>query len=343
MKKSKKIIFSFLAVFVAAVLIFGGYLGYRMYFNAPETEHDYSEIYSKGDISYDVDSDGKFSVLKINDTHFFDGVCENDKRTVDELKIILDKTPCDLVIVNGDMVDGFNLKASYDKYQATEIFAELLESYDVPWTFAPGNNDNEIDGENEDLIAFMMQYDNFICGNEKNVDGSVQFFIDLEYNGELAHTIAVMDSHARTVKAIGGYDYIKQSQIDWLLKGVNERRVKTSIYFHMPTPAFETAYTEGVPFEEFPMYDTYPYDDIKKNELFDNAIKDNEYISLISTGHVHSNDMCSLYNGIYYQLSSVSGYSAFRDSFITPSCTLTEIDVTADSVADLYRFEKVYA
>ena len=51
------------------------------------------------------------------------------------------------------MVDGFNLNPDYDKYGATRIFADLVDSYNIPWTFLPGNNDSEIDGENEDLIA----------------------------------------------------------------------------------------------------------------------------------------------------------------------------------------------
>ena len=74
----------------------------------------------------------------------------------------------------------------------------------------------------------------------------------------------------------------------------------------MPTTAFQTAYDNGEAYEGFDMYNTYPYDEIKNDDVFDNVIKDNEYITLISCGHQHSNNKCSFYNGRYYQLSSVS-------------------------------------
>ncbi|MGN1202549.1 MAG: metallophosphoesterase, partial [Eubacterium sp.] len=262
-------------------------------------------------------------------------------KTLEGLKAILDETPCDLIIMNGDLVDGFNLKSTYDKYQAIRIFAELIESYNIPWTFAPGNNDGEMDGSNEDIIAYLMQYNNFIYGNEQGVDGSMQFFIDLKANGKLVHSIAVMDSGARKPKATGNYDFIKDTQINWLLEGINERQVKTSVFFHMPTPAFQTAYDNGDAYDGFAMYNTYPYDDIEKNKLLDDMTADNEFISLISCAHQHSNNMCSFYNGRYYQLSSISGYSASHDDFIIPSCTLTVIDTTAADVRSMYTFEQI--
>ncbi len=343
MKKSSKIIISVISVLLAAIISFGGYLGYRFYGNKPETANSYEEIYDQEQASLNVQDDGLFRVLKINDTHFFDGVCENDKKTLDELKIILNKTPCDLIIADGDIVDGFNLKSSYNKYQAISLFAELIEEYNIPWTFAPGNNDGEIDGENEDVIAYMMQYDNFICGNDKNTDGSMQFFIDLKSNGRLVHSIAVMDTGARKIKAVGNYDSIKKNQIEWLLNGIDERKVKTSVFFHMATPAFQEAYNNGDRYDNFFSSESYPYDEIDENKLFDDMTADNEYISLISAGHIHSNNMCSFYNNRYYQLSSVSGYSASHHDFITPSCTLTVINTNADDTQSMYSFEQISA
>ena len=78
-------------------------------------------------------------------------------------------------------------------------------------------------------------------------------------------------------------------------------------------------------------------------ELFDEMTADNEYISLISIGHVHSNNMCHFYNNRYYQLSSVSGYNASHPEDLTPSCTLTLIDVTKESTKEMYHFEKIEA
>ena len=188
-----------------------------------------------------------------------------------------------------------------------------------------------------------MQYKNFVYGNEVNIDGDMQFFIDLEYKGELAHSLAFLDSNARTIKAIGEYDYIKESQINWLLSKIDERKVKTSVFFHMNTPEFKTAFEQGEAYENFPSAYVYDLDNITKNKLFDDMTADNEYISLISIGHVHSNNMCSFYNGRYYQLSSVSGYNASHPDDMKPSCTLTVIDVTETNPQEMYEFSKIEA
>ncbi len=343
-KKIWKIITILLAVVLLCIGSFGGYVLYRFNFNRPnDLEHSYEEIYNQSQVTYDVGVDGKFSVLKINDTHFFNGICENDVKTINDIKSILDKTPCDFIAINGDMVEGFNLVSDYDKYGATKIFADLVDSYNIPWTFLPGNNDSEIDGENEDLIAYMMQYDNFVYGNEENIDGDMQFFVDLEYNGELVHSLAFLDSNARTIKAIGKYDYIKENQINWLLKEIDQRKVKTSVFFHMNTPAFKTAFDNGEPYKDFPAAYIYDLDTITENKMFDDMTADNEFISLLSIGHVHSNNMCHFYNGRYYQLSSVSGYNASHDEEMIPSCTLTVIDVTEENAKEMYQFFKIEA
>ena len=78
-------------------------------------------------------------------------------------------------------------------------------------------------------------------------------------------------------------------------------------------------------------------------------------LSLLSCSHRHGNNMCSFYNGRYYQFSSVSGYNgryyqfssvsgynAGRPSEIIPSCTLTTIDVNAEDTKSMYSFEQIY-
>lgn len=346
-KSKKKVIIKVTAIILAIVLIavgsFGGYLLYRFNCDKSGAVNGYDQVYTANQINLSTDDNGIIKVLKINDTHFFNGLCENDKHTLDDLKMILDKTPCDLIVVDGDLVEGFNLKSSYDKFGAIDLFASLVEEYGTPWTFAPGNNDYEIDGSNEAIIAFMMQYEHFVYGNSNGIDGSMQFIIDV-YNGDkFVHSIAVMDSGARKPKALGPYQPITENQANWLNDEVNARKVKTSVFFHMPTNAFEAAYDNGEVYNGFDMYKTYPYDGIKNDDVFDNVIKDNEYITLISCAHQHSNNMCSFYNGRYYQLSSVSGYSAGRNDFIYPSCTLTTINTLDDNAQTMYTFEQIRA
>ena len=344
MKKKSivKIISVLLSVALVFVITVGGYFVFRLNCDKSGAVHSYEEVYAKGGVYVHLDNSGLFKVLKINDTHLLNGVCDNDVKTLESIKTVLNQTPCDLIIVNGDLVDGFNLSLDYNKYQAIDKFAELIEDYDIPWTFAPGNNDSEMDGDNEDVIAYMMKYTHFIYGNDQGVDGSMQLFIDLLYNQKLVHSVAVLDSNSRKIRVIGSYDYIKQSQIDWLVKGVNERNVKTSIFCHIPTPQFKEAYENGKAYEGYQMFNNNDYADISENALFDNAVNDIDNITLISCSHQHGNNMCSFYNDRYYQLSSPSGYNAGRPEEIIPSCTLTTINVNSENVESMYEFEQIY-
>ena len=107
---NKKKIVRIIAIILAVVLLgagsFGGYVLYRFNFNAPkDLKNSYDEIYNQPQITYDVGDDGEFSVLKINDTHFYNGTCEKDAKTIEDLKVILDSTPCDFIVMNGDMIN----------------------------------------------------------------------------------------------------------------------------------------------------------------------------------------------------------------------------------------------
>lgn len=134
-KQIIRIIASLLTVVLLCVGTFGGYLLYRFNCDKSGSNNDYNAVYFQPVSTFDVGDDGKFDVLKINDTHFYNGTCEDDKHTLSDLKTILDKTPIDFIVVNGDLVEGFNLRRDYDKYNAISLFADLIEEYDIPWTF----------------------------------------------------------------------------------------------------------------------------------------------------------------------------------------------------------------
>ncbi len=347
MKRAGKRIIKVIALVLALVIVgcgcFGGYVLYRLNCDKSGGEYDYSAVFTAPAYSFDAGDDGEFDVIKINDTHFINGTCENDRRTLSELKSQLDKTDFDFIVVNGDLIDGFNFRTDYDKYGALDTFIGFIESYSTPWTFCPGNNDGELDGDNEAVIAYLMKGDNFIYGNKEGIYGSMEFFADITYKGSVVHTLAFLDSGMRKPKAFGEYDYIHESQIQYLLDGVNERKVPASVFFHMPSPDFEKAYESGEEYGGFLKCKYFPYDSIEKNSLFDDMIKDNEYISLLSCGHQHSNNMCSFYGGRWYQLSSCNGYSAVNTLTDVAGATLTRIYVNAPDAKTMYDFEQIAA
>ena len=96
MQKSKtKPIVKAIAIILVIVLVtvgsFGGYLLYRFNCNKSNSTNSYDTVYNAQQVKLSTDNNGVFKVLKINDTHLFDGVCEDYKHTLDDLKVILDK------------------------------------------------------------------------------------------------------------------------------------------------------------------------------------------------------------------------------------------------------------
>lgn len=320
---------------------FGAYVGGRVWTNTLESQHEYSTIYSFDTIGIEKSDSAIFSVLKINDTHLFNGQTENDIKTIVGLENILEKESVDFVVLAGDIVDGFNLNPNYDKEKALCAICDVVDEAGVPWTFVPGNNDGEIDGSNKDVIAYLLKYENFVTGNIKGLYGDTQFYVDLLYNGTLVHSLAFMDSGMRKPKVTGKYDHFKENQVENLVETVRRKGVLTSVFFHMQTPAFEQAYHQGEQYENMPIRYSENYDRILKNDIFDEMTKGEELIGLLSVGHQHGNSLCSFYSGRYYELSSPSGYSAWMPSGTWPSVTLTEINALASSVKDAYKFEKI--
>lgn len=320
---------------------FGAYVGGRVWVNLLPLEDEYESIYSREQYSLTVDESGRLDVLKINDTHFVNGKTEEDVKTLKGIEVALAQREFDFIVLDGDIIDGFNLNPRYDKEGAIISIAELIEKYDTPWTFVPGNNDGEIDGSTRDVIAYMLRYENFVAGNVEGIYGDLQFYVDVKFSGQSVHTLAFMDTGMRKPKITGKYDHVRENQIKHLKEEINARGVKTSLFMHMQTPAFEEAYKLGEYYANIPNRCSDAYSSIPKNSLFDKEMEDVELLTLVSCGHQHGNSLCSYYDNRYYELASPSGYSAWMPDGVNPTLTVISINVLLENVKDIYQFEKI--
>lgn len=305
----------------------------------PEMKNDYQEVYTKTQDSaefftYDVGDDGVFEILKFNDTHFINGTCDDDKKTLNGIETALKTEKYDLVVVDGDLIEGYNKKISFNKYKALDAFAALMEKYGANWAYVPGNNDGQKDGTNEEIIAYLLQYPHFICANEEKLTGSSQYFIELTKDGKTVHQLAFLDS--LSLDENKKYDYIKEDQIDWLINRIEEKGVYTSVFFHMPTPEFKTAIENGTAYDGYPFSDEYAVDDVKGNSLFDSKTAGCDLISMVSVGHVHSDDVAYFHNSRWYHLSRMSGYGAVGSKNRTPGYSRISINTNEKSAQKLY-------
>lgn len=320
-------------IFIALIIVFSVKISYV----PVRIDNLYEKSYETPSVKIETNSEN-FKVLKISDTHLINGKTKSDIKTLENIKSVLGKNKYDLIILNGDLVEGFNMNFSYNKYKAIDSFAAIVEEYEIIWTFVPGNNDREMQGDNKKMISYLMQFEHFIIGNSVAVDGDVNFVINIERDSEIAHTIILLDSHSRRFPVIGDYDYIKESKIDFVRKIAENHETYISIFFHMPTEMFEKAFYEGTLLSNFPQSAPYPFHQVKNSGLFDEGIATYSNISLISSSHIHSNNMLSFYNGRYYELNSASGFGAERNDNIKPTVTEININLSVSAIENLYDF-----
>ena len=308
---------------------------------------DISGISSAGDVinravpDFSVRENGDFVVLQFTDTHLLSGSTDKDIKTLDNMKAQATSLNPDLVVITGDMVEGNNSKKNYNKKAALEAVGKMFEDLNMYWAYVPGNNDGEMDGTSSDVAEFLTRYSHCIVSNEAGLTGATQYCVDVKNSdGKTVHSLVFMDSLGRDEN--NDYDYMKDDQVQWLKSTLNEKNsdsIKCSVFFHMNTPCFTYAATDGVPYSE--SYAAIPVtlkNSINKNSAVDDAIESSGCVGLVAIGHIHPEEnWCSFYNGRYYHVASPSGYRAVSN----PSCTLITIHTPASDFKSMYDFAQI--
>ena len=293
-----------------------------------------------------VRDSGNFVILQFTDTHLATAKGK-DARTLAAMEEQVVGLQPDLVVVTGDMLDGFNSKMTVDKRGALDAVAALFERHGQFWAWVPGNNDGEYLGSGADVAAHLgRNYPHCLLSNEEELTGAAQFVVPVQdAEGETVHALVFMDSLARDPETnYLTYDCMKKDQADWLrdqLYALKEQAplARASVFFHMNTPAFTAAKNGGEPYSESYAIIDFPDSwSIRGNELVDRAIAAAGNVGLVSIGHLHPRgNQCAYLDGTYYQVVRASGYQAAR----RPGAALITIHTYDGSPKRLYDFEEV--
>ena len=103
-----------------------------------------------------VRDSGNFVILQFTDTHLI-ATRKKDAKTLAAMEEHLVAIGPDLVVVTGDMLDGFNSAMVVDKRGALSALADIFERHGQYWAYVPGNNDGEYLGSAADVAAFLAQ------------------------------------------------------------------------------------------------------------------------------------------------------------------------------------------
>ena len=251
--------------------------------------------------------DGSFRVLIIADAHMnVGGDATNVQEVKDRIKLLVDRENPNLVIFTGDNTIGSS-SAQRMRENITALVS-YIEEKQIPWCHVYGNHDHEGALSHAEQQKIHEEFEYCISKSTEGLS-SVGNYVHGIYNqdGTLGSVIYLINSNTYdTVK--GGYDYIKQDQIDWyrdtslLLKEYNGgEAVKGMMAFHIPLIENNDAYNNRNNTSI-----VYEYNGEKNENICASATDTNLLetifelgdVKAIVTGHDHVNDYMYNYKGV---------------------------------------------
>lgn len=234
------------------------------------TEHEQLVPTKDSDGFYTFTADRDLKVLQFTDVHIGGGSFSQTKDTwaMNAVATMIRAEQPDLVVVTGDIAYPVPFQAgTFNNMSATEIFANMMESLGVYWTFAFGNHDTEAYSmyTREDICKYYegagFNYCLFERGFSGENDGYGNNMIKVKNSqGIITQAIVTLDSHSYTDGDYFGmawkYDNIHKSQTDWyaetmdsfvaqnVAKNGDNTPVKNLVFFHIPLVEYRDAWTE---------------------------------------------------------------------------------------------------
>lgn len=220
------------------------------------------------------EDDRDFKVLQFTDVHIGGGSfsATKDNWAMNAVATMIRKEQPDLVVVTGDIAYPVPFQAgTFNNLFATKIFANMMESLGVYWTFAFGNHDTEMYSlYDRKQICEYYEEQNFeyclfragFCDEKDRIrDDSRGFGNDMivvkNSDGSLNQAIVTLDSHSYTDGDYFGiawkYDVIHQCQVDWyatemdkLKQANNGNEVNNLVFFHIPLEEYRNAWANVI-------------------------------------------------------------------------------------------------
>ncbi len=249
------------------------------------TKIEYGEgeqlIPEKIDGDWTFTTDRELKVLQFTDVHIGGGCFSqtNDGWAMNAVATMIKQEKPDLVVISGDIAYPVPFQAgTFNNLNATMIFANLMESLGVYWTFTFGNHDTELYSM-YDRVDICEYYENAnfeyclfergFCDEEDdiNLENSRGFGNNVikvrNSQGIYTQAIVTLDSHSYIDGDYFGiawkYDNIHQSQSEWYASKIQQMTdanmqidatltepVKNIAFFHIPLREYRYAWQQCI-------------------------------------------------------------------------------------------------
>ncbi len=211
----------------------------------------------------------EFKVLQLTDVHIGGGSFskQKDSWAMNAVATMIRQEQPDLVIVTGDIAYPVPFQAgTFNNLNATKIFANMMESLQVYWTFAFGNHDTEAYSmySRKDITEYYEKSNFKYCLYERGLSdeddkfgkidkGFGNHIINVKKDGKVIQSLVMFDSHSYIDGDYFGiawkYDNIHDSQVKWYTEEMDKinqanggGQVKNLAFFHIPLVEYREAW-----------------------------------------------------------------------------------------------------
>ena len=250
--------------------------------------------------------DGSFRVMVLADAHITAWGSQTQVNDIKaRIKSLVDRIDPNLIIFTGDNTIGSSDK---DKLkQNIDALVSYIEQKEIPWCHVYGNHDHEGGMTQAEQHPIWQSYEYCISKDVADISGTGNCVFGVyKDNGQLGSLVWLLDSGAYLEG--GGYDYIRDDQIQWykdssnLIKEYNNgEQVPGIMAFHIPLIENRTANSyknnkEHV-YEWTGEYNEMAHSSNEDTELLE-TIWELGDVKAIVTGHDHINDYMYNYKGV---------------------------------------------
>ena len=284
--------------------------------------------------------------------------------TVEEL---IKKVQPDLITVSGDISWGEG------HFEAYKNFADLMQSYGIPWAPVWGNHDNE-DGAAvvEEIADLYMTYPTCLYEKGDPALGNGNYVIAIKEGEKIVEAVFMMDTHANNdiclfdrncvIQKYGSYASLTPVQLEWYKEQVKNLKAlgcnDSSLIVHIPLYGYRKAFYAATEEElrapkSVSIEDSYKgvgwKDEYKKTSFgvnregiassnYDDGVvevlEECGHTKHVIAGHEHVNNFSILYNGIRLTYGTKIGMGCYWDSDLNGGTVLT---VTENGVKELHH------
>ncbi|WP_256761148.1 metallophosphoesterase family protein [Cohnella sp. WQ 127256] len=259
-------------------------------------------------------SDGTFKIVQFTDLHWKNGE-PRDLQTRALMERVLKAEQPDLIVFTGDVIESLSCK---DPKQAYKDAVSVAEKSGIPWVAIFGNHDAEKNVTKEELMNIQLEHAGTIAeSGPVDIDGVGNFIVRVtNAEGNTAAALYFLDSggYSEHHSVVGGYDWIRQSQVEWyqaqsrlLREGNGSTPVPALVFFHIPLPEYREVWNNNTCYG-------HRYEKVQSPKLNSGmfaAMVQSGGVMGTFCGHDHINDYTGVLHGVRLGYGRATGYNTY--------------------------------